>query len=88
MTRKLTSNDKILENIHIRVDTIASTIKNQQSFNKMLESQFAQLAIALPPLEEGKIGDLGRPIIPISIGCHSFQTVSLTSVQVSTICPR
>jgi len=93
------------------MDNIASAIKNQHSFNKMLESQLAQLAAAVPPLEKGKIlgepedletanlvdihnatqyriepvdvqwiehslpektGDLGRPVIPISIGCHSF----------------
>ena len=111
MTRKLTSNDKMLENIHTRMDIFASAIKNQHSFNKMLESQLAQLAAAIPPLEKGKIpdqpedletanlvdihnatqcyiepaavqwinhslpekmGDPGRPVIPISIGCHSF----------------
>jgi len=55
MTRKLTSNDKTLENIHTRMDTFASAIKNQHSFNKMLESQLAQLADAIPPLEKGKI---------------------------------
>jgi len=107
MTRKLTSNDKTLENIHTRIDTFASAIKNQHSFNKKLESQLAQLAAVVPPLEKGKIlgqpedleianlvdihnatqpadvqwidhslpekmGDPGRPIIPISIGCHNF----------------
>jgi len=111
MTRKLTSNDKTLENIHTRMDTFASAIKNQHSFNKMLESHLAQLAIVVPPLEKGKIlgqpedletanlvdihnatqyyieptdvswighsltekmGDPGRPVISISIGCHSF----------------
>ena len=90
------------------MDTFASAIKNQHSFNKMLESQ---LVAAVPPLEKGKIpgqpedlettnlvdihnatqyyieptdvqwidhslpekmGDPRRPIIPISIGCHSF----------------
>jgi len=55
MTRKLTSNDETLENVHTRMDTFASTIKNQHSFNKMLESQLAQLAAAVPPLEKGKI---------------------------------
>jgi len=109
MTRKLASNDKTLENIHARMDAFA--IKNQHSFNKMLESQLAQLVVAVPPLEKGKIlgqpedletanlfdihnatqcyiepttvqwidhslpekmGDPRRPIIPISIGCHSF----------------
>ena len=55
MTRKLASNDKTLENIHTRMDTFASAIKNQHSFNKMLESQLAQLAAAVSPLEKGKI---------------------------------
>ena len=41
MTRKLASNDKTLENIHTRMNTFASAIKNQYSFNKMLESQLA-----------------------------------------------
>ena len=111
MTRKLTFNDKTLENIHTRMDTFASAIKNQHSFNKMLESQLAQLVATVPPLEKGKIpgqpedfeianlvdihnatqyhiepaaaqwidhylpekmGDPGRPVIPIIIGCHSF----------------
>jgi len=93
------------------MDTFASTINNQHSFNKMLESQLAQLVAVVPPLEKGKIpgqpedsetanlveihnasqyyiepadvqwidhslpekmGDPGRPVIPISIGCHSF----------------
>jgi len=37
------------------MDTFASAIKNQHSFNKMLESQLAQLAAVVPPLEKGKI---------------------------------
>jgi hypothetical protein len=111
MSKKVPSNDKVLENINSRMNTFTSAIKNQHSFNKMLESQLAQLAAAIPPLEKGKIlgqlenletinlvdihnatnyytqpakvkwidyslldkkGDLGRPIIPISIGCHVF----------------
>jgi len=55
MTRKLTSNDKTLENIHTRMDTFASAIKKKYSFNKMLESQLAQLDIVVPSLEKGKI---------------------------------
>jgi len=93
------------------MDTFASAIKNQHIFNKMLESQLAQLAVVVPQLEKGKItgqpkdletanlvdihnatqyyiepadvqwidhslpqkmGDPGRPVIPISIGCHNF----------------
>jgi hypothetical protein len=44
MCKKVASNDKALENINARMDTFASAIKNQHSFNKMLESQLAQLA--------------------------------------------
>jgi uncharacterized coiled-coil protein SlyX len=55
MSKKVASNDKVLENINSRMDTFTSAIKNQHSFNKMLESQLAQLAAAIPPLEKGKI---------------------------------
>jgi hypothetical protein len=55
MSKKVASDDKALENINARMDTFASGIKNQHSFNKMLESQLAQLAAAVPPLEKGKI---------------------------------
>jgi hypothetical protein len=111
ISKKVVSNDKVLENINSRMDTFTSAIKNQHSFNKILESQLAQLAAAIPPLEKGKIldlpddlettnlidihnaanyyiqpaevkwidyslpdkkGDPGRPVIPISIGCHVF----------------
>ena len=39
--------------------SFASTIKNQHSFNKMIESQIAQLAAVVPPFDKGKI--LGQP---------------------------
>jgi hypothetical protein len=55
MSKKIVSNDKILENISARMDTFASAIKNQQSFNKMIESQKAQLAAVVPPSDKGKI---------------------------------
>jgi len=41
------------------MDAFASAIKNQHSFNKMLESQLAQLVATVHPLEKGKI--LGQP---------------------------
>ena len=37
------------------MDGVSTTIKNQLSFNKMLETQLAQLAIATPAAELGKI---------------------------------
>jgi hypothetical protein len=55
MTRKVASTDKTLETISTRLDAFASTIKNQHSFNKMIESQLAQLAAVVPPLEKDKI---------------------------------
>ena len=94
------------------MDSFTSAIKNQHSFNKMIESQIAQLAAAIPSIDKGKIlgqpedlkttnlidihnatgyyieassrgwedyslpikkGDLGRPIILISIEPHIFQ---------------
>jgi hypothetical protein len=127
MSKKVASNDKTLENINTIMDTFASVIKNQHNFNKMIESQIAHLAIAVPPSDKGKIlgqledlettnlidihnatyyytqplevkwidyslpnkkGDLGRPVIPISIGCHFFQEAICDSAQVSTSCLR
>ena len=55
LSRKVASNDKILENINNRMDSFASAIKNQHSFNKMIESQIAQLAAAIPSSDKGKI---------------------------------
>ena len=55
----IATNDKILENINNKMDSLASAIKNQRSFNKMIESQIAQLAVAVPPSDKGKI--LGQP---------------------------
>ena len=59
------------------MDSFSSTIKNQHSFNKMIESQITQLAAAVPSTDKGKI--LGQPKdlenanlvdIHITIGCY------------------
>jgi hypothetical protein len=55
LSKKVASNDKILENISTRMDNVASAIKNQYSFNKMIESQIAQLAAIVPSSNKGKI---------------------------------
>ena len=55
LSRKVATNDKILENINNRIDSFASAIKNQRCFNKMIESQIAQLAAAVPLSDKGKI---------------------------------
>jgi len=48
LSKKLASNDKILENINNRMDNFSTTIKNQISFNKMIESQLNQIAAVVP----------------------------------------
>ena len=55
LSKKVATNDKILENISNRMDSFASAIKNQRSFNKMIESQIAQLAAVVPPSDKGKV---------------------------------
>ena len=51
--------DKVLENFGEKMDSFTTAMKNQLSFNKMLETQLAQLAAAMPSIEQGKIP--GKP---------------------------
>jgi hypothetical protein len=55
LSKKLASNDKVLETINNRMDSFSNAIKNQHSFNKMIESQISQLATVVPPTNQGKI---------------------------------
>ena len=45
INKKLHANDKMLENINAKLDDFSFAIKNQLSFNKILETQLAQLAL-------------------------------------------
>jgi hypothetical protein len=54
LTKKLMSNDKMLENINTKIESLSSSIKNQLSFNKMIETQLAQIAAAIPVYNNGK----------------------------------
>jgi hypothetical protein len=54
LNKKLTTNDKILENINSQIKGLASAVKNQMSFNKMVETQLAQIATAIPVDSNGK----------------------------------
>ena len=49
LQKKLAATDKSMETIHAKMEGLSTTIKNQLSFNKMLETQLAQLATAMPP---------------------------------------
>jgi len=53
LSKKLASNDKVLENINNRMDNFSTAIKNQISFNKMIESQLTQIAAAIPATNPG-----------------------------------
>ena len=55
LTKKLTTNDKILENINFQIEGLTSVVKNQMSFNKMVESQLAKIATAILISNDGKI---------------------------------
>ena len=45
----------MFENINTKLENLSSSVKNQLSFNKMIETQIAQIAAALPISDSGKI---------------------------------
>jgi hypothetical protein len=55
LSKKLASNDKMLETISNKIESYSSDIKNQHSCNQMLESQISQLASSVPTANPGKI---------------------------------
>nr|AAX96699.1 Transposable element protein, putative [Oryza sativa Japonica Group]AAX96877.1 Transposable element protein, putative [Oryza sativa Japonica Group]ABA92517.1 Zinc knuckle family protein [Oryza sativa Japonica Group] len=55
LCKKLAANDKILENINVKLDGLASAFQNWLSFNKMIETQLAQLASLVPANESERI---------------------------------
>ena len=55
LTKKLTYNDKMLESINLKIEDLSSAVKDQLSFNKMIETQLAQIAATILTNNEGKI---------------------------------
>jgi hypothetical protein len=55
LSKKLASNDEILETISNKMERFSSAITNQHSFNKMLESHISLLASSVPTANPGKI---------------------------------
>ena len=55
LTKKLSYNDKMFEYIYSKLENSSSAIKNQLSFNKMIETQIAQITAAIPVNHSGKI---------------------------------
>ena len=45
----------MFENINSKLKNLSSSMKNQLSFNKMIETQIAQIAAAIPINHSGKI---------------------------------
>jgi hypothetical protein len=51
LNKKLLDNDNTLESINIKIETLSSALKNHLSLNKMIETQLAQFAAAVPVSE-------------------------------------
>jgi hypothetical protein len=47
------TNDKTLESINLKIETLSSALKNQLSFNKMIETQLVQIVAAVPAVDSG-----------------------------------
>ena len=45
----------MLENINFKIEGLSSSVQNQLSFNKMIETKLAQIAAAIPVTNDGKI---------------------------------
>jgi hypothetical protein len=61
LNKKLAANEKVLENLNSTIESFTSIMKNQLSFNKMIETQLAQLAASLPSSESGGIPGQPEP---------------------------
>jgi hypothetical protein len=55
ISKKFQGNDKILESLAAQLESFNSIIKNQLTFNKMIETQVAQLASSCPNHNSGKL---------------------------------
>ena len=47
MNKKLLANDKTMKSLNVKLETLSSTLKNQSSFNKKVESLLAQIAASV-----------------------------------------
>ena len=68
--KKIAAYDKTLDSLNIKINSLSSALKNQLSFNKMIEIQLAQLVALVPSTEDGKI-----PGQPVS-SCENVSVVS------------
>jgi hypothetical protein len=61
LNKKLAANEKVLENLNSTIESFTSAMKNQLSFNKLIETQLAQLAASLPSFESCGILEQPEP---------------------------
>lgn len=55
INKRLYANGKMLDNINAKLNDLSFAIKSKLRFNKMLQTQFAQLASTTPSFEKGRI---------------------------------
>jgi hypothetical protein len=63
ISEKFLANDKILESMAAQLEGFNFGIKNQLSFNKMIDTQVAQLASSCPNANTGKLH--GQPEVTL-----------------------
>jgi hypothetical protein len=47
-------NDKMLENINSKIESLSTSMENQLSFNKIIETRISQIAAAILSTTRGK----------------------------------
>jgi hypothetical protein len=61
LNKKLAANEKVLENLKSTIESFTTAMRNQLSFNKMIETQLTQLAASLPSCDSGGIPGQPEP---------------------------
>ena len=72
ISKKFLDNDKVLESLASHLEGFSLVIKNQLSFNKMIETQVAQLASSCPNANTGKLP--GQPDFPSKENINAVTT--------------
>ena len=79
ISKKFLANDKIFESMVVQLEGLNSVIKNQLSFNKMIETQVAQLASSCPNNNSGKLP--GQSEVPPKENVSAVTTQTGKSTQ-------
>ena len=79
ISKKFHANDRVIESLSHQLKTLNSAMKNKLSFNKMLKTQIAQLAAALPSPTSGKLP--GHPEPPLKEHINAVTTRGGRSTQ-------